>query len=1299
MGSTRPGNIAHIIILTTCLLVAAFWVTETSRARSEAKRRLRDSGTPIPSTSIAPVATDGPSRLRAAEAYGKLPLSFEINQGQTNDQVKFLSRGSGYNLFLTSTEAVLSLHQPGVGETPEHSDKGSSVLRMKLVAANPHAKIEGLDQLPGKSNYFIGKNPRHWRTNVSTFQRVHYREIYKGVDLVYYGNQRQLENDFVVSPGAAPEAIALAFEGAKNITVDTAGNLLLQTGGGQLQLQRPVIYQVADGVRQEVAGNYVVKSSGDVGFAVAEYDHTQALVIDPVLIYSSYLGGNGTEVGNAIYVDDLGNAYITGNTTSSLFPTVTPIDPTLGGTTDAFIVKINPTGSAVLYSTYLGGSSTDNGIDISVDSSQNAYVTGRTASSDFPTMNAFDSTYSGGTDEDAFVVRINAAGSALVYSTYLSGNFGARGCGISANNSQGFAYVTGTTSINFPVTASAFESTNFNSGFMTKLCTNCSGAASLVYSTFLAHTGSAEGRSIAADVGGNVYITGNISSNATDFATAGAFQTTFGGGSADAFVEKLNTNLSGAIGRIYATYLGGSAKDIGGTDGSLNPGRAIAIDDSGNAYITGSTSSTNFPLANAAQGVIGGQNDAFLSKLNAAGSALVFSTYLGGIGDDFGKGVAVNIAGGASVTGVAGPNFPSVNPLPTPNPGVAFVSKFTPSGTGLVYSTILSGVTDGSNGIALDFAGNAFVTGATNASIVTVFPFQPTNGGGGTDAWVSMIADPTIVGRVTDENGNPLAGATVNLTGVPTATTTTDANGGYTFGLLTVGNSYTVSVVATSYIFGSAAVNNLQKNARRDFGPAVVTISGHVARSDNALALSGVTISLTNGKTLDTLTDGSGNYSFGNLPAGRNYSVTPTLFGFDFTPPNGTFVGATTNQTADFVATALPIFSFSSPSYTAAEGGGALSVTVIRSNVTSGISTVSWAVPIDTFSYAPCEEVHATASIRCDYTIITGILTFNSGETTKSFTVLINDDAYVEGNETFSMQLINPNGGAPVMGEPHVTTITITDNDTVTPVTNPLDNPNAQFFSREHYYDFLSREPDPDGLAFWANEISSCGANQSCIDVKRVNVSAAFFLSIEFQETGYLVYKMYKAAYGNLPGAPVPVRYEEFLPDAQQIALGVQVGIGNWQAQLEGNKVAFALAFVSHERFTTAFPTTMTPTQFVDLLYANAGVTPAAAERTSGINEFAGAANTTDTAARGRVLRRVAENSLLNQQETNRAFVLMQYFGYLRRNPNDAPEAGLDFAGYNFWLDKLNQFNGNFVNAEMVKAFINSGEYRQRFGP
>jgi hypothetical protein len=252
---------------------------------------------------------------------------------------------------------------------------------------------------------------------------------------------------------------------------------------------------------------------------------------------------------------------------------------------------------------------------------------------------------------------------------------------------------------------------------------------------------------------------------------------------------------------------------------------------------------------------------------------------------------------------------------------------------------------------------------------------------------------------------------------------------------------------------------------------------------------------------------------------------------------------------------------------------------------------------------------------------------------------------------------------------------------------------------RQHYLDFLNRQPDSSGLSFWTNQITSCGTDQACIDVKRINVSAAFFLSIEFQETGYLVYRMYKSAYGNLPGTPVPITLSEFLPDTQQIGQGVVVNVGNWQTQLENNKVAFATDFVGRSRFVTAYPTTMTPAQFVDGLYAKAGVTPSAAERNSVIAEFGSATTATKTDARARALRRVAENATLKQQETNRAFVLMQYFGYLRRNPNDAPEPGLNFAGYNFWLGKLNQFNGNFVDAEMVKAFILSGEYRQRFGP
>ncbi|HEX8556933.1 MAG TPA: DUF4214 domain-containing protein [Pyrinomonadaceae bacterium] len=255
---------------------------------------------------------------------------------------------------------------------------------------------------------------------------------------------------------------------------------------------------------------------------------------------------------------------------------------------------------------------------------------------------------------------------------------------------------------------------------------------------------------------------------------------------------------------------------------------------------------------------------------------------------------------------------------------------------------------------------------------------------------------------------------------------------------------------------------------------------------------------------------------------------------------------------------------------------------------------------------------------------------------------------------------------------------------------------NSTFFVAQHYRDFLGREPDTAGLNFWTNEIESCGADAQCREAKRNNVSAAFFLSIEFQETGYLVYRFYKAAFGAVAGTPVPVRFQQFIPDTQEIGRGVVVNQGDWLAQLEANKQAFALKFVQRAEFAARYPTSLTPAQFVDALYANAGVTPSAAERQAAVGEFGGAANTADVAARARALRRVAESETLKRQEFNRAFVLMQYFGYLRRNPDDAPDA--DFSGYDFWLTKLNQFNGDYIGAEMIRAFITSIEYRQRFG-
>lgn len=328
---------------------------------------------------------------------------------------------------------------------------------------------------------------------------------------------------------------------------------------------------------------------------------------------------------------------------------------------------------------------------------------------------------------------------------------------------------------------------------------------------------------------------------------------------------------------------------------------------------------------------------------------------------------------------------------------------------------------------------------------------------------------------------------------------------------------------------------------------------------------------------------------------------------------------------------------------------------------------------------------NGTAHEGYDYTLARGTLRFAPGETTKQIYVLITDDNYAESDETLALTLSNPTGGARLNSDSS-TTVIIVDNDATATPENPADQ--AGFFTRQHYADFLNREPDSSGLAFWTNEIESCGANVQCREVKRINVSAAFFLSIEFQQTGFLVYRFYNAALTRPESLP---RYLEFSSDTQEISRGVVVGAIGWEQQLERNKLEFAERFVKRAEFVALYPETLAPAEYVDALYAHAGLKPDATERNAAIAEFDGGAG-----ARARVLRRVAENETLKARELNRAFVLAQYFGYLRRSPNEGPDTNFD--GYHFWLSKLNDFGGNFVKAEMVKAFINSDEYRKRFG-
>jgi hypothetical protein len=649
---------------------------------------------------------------------------------------------------------------------------------MQVVGADASTQAVGLEQQRGKVNYLIGNNPDRWQTDVPTFARVAYRDIYPGINLVYYGSQQQLEYDFTVAPGANTDMIRLRFGGAEQLSVDRQGDLVLQGAAGTLRQHKPFVYQEVDGVRQQVAGQFVLQGQ-EVGFQVGAYDRGHPLVIDPVLSYSTYLGGNGADEGHAIQVDATGNIYVTGSTTSTNFPTRNPIQGYGGGTcgfppvpcTDTFVTKIDPSqpaGQQLVYSTYLGGSGDDEGNGIAIDGGGNAYVAGTTESVNFPTTaGAFQRTI-GGAGSNAFVAKLSATGS-LVYSTYVGGNQDDAASGIVVDSS-GNAYISGdSTSTNFPTTAGAFQRTlpGVNAAIVAKL--NPSGSA-LVYATYLGGTqdpitgngGNDYGIGIAVDASGNAYLTGGTDS--VDFpTTATAFQRTHGGGNYDAFVTKLNPAGSALV---YSSFLGGEGEDNGSS---------IALDSSGNAYVTGSTESFAFPTtAGAFQRTYGGgDSNAFLSKVNTTGSALVYSTYLGGGLDDDGLDVAVDGQGNAYVTGsTSSTNFPTANPVQPALGGIfnAFVTKFNTTGSALVYSTYLGGSgSDTGHGIAVDGSQNVYVTGTTTSSNfpTTSGAFQGTYGGGQSNAFVTKLADsapPATHFDVTPSIGNPVAGNPFSLT-------------------------------------------------------------------------------------------------------------------------------------------------------------------------------------------------------------------------------------------------------------------------------------------------------------------------------------------------------------------------------------------------------------------------------------------------------------------------------------------------------------------------------------------------------
>src|SRR5579871_3521475 len=572
--------------------------------------------------------------------YGRLPLAFEPNQGQTDPQVQYLAHGQGYSLFLTSQEAVLVLKkstpQSPVAASPRgrkgiFTPKGalsretSSVLRLKLEGAAGNPSFEGQSPLPGVSNYFLGRDRSQWRRNVPQYGKVVVTGVYPGVDMAYYGNQGRLEYDFIVGAGTDSSVVHLKYEGAKAARVNAGGDLELDTDQGTLRFLAPRVYQEQGGSQTPVEGRYRLDGGGKIGFDLGSYNHSRPLVIDPVLDYSTYWGGTMQDAAYGIALDASGNAYITGITTSANFPVTNAVQTTETGPQNAFVAEINASGTTMLFSTYLGGSGTDTAYNLALDPSGDIYIVGATSSTNFPTVYALQPALSNPYD-NLFVTELSPGGGGLVYSTYLGGSgngtygYGDYGYGIAVDGA-GNAYVGGlSASTNFP-TANALQPAMTAVGYNAVLVKIAPNGASLVYSTYLGGTTADAALGVALDGAGDLYAAGYSYSADFPVTNAANLQTTAGGGE-DAFLAELS---AGGTSLVYSTYLGGSGTELAS---------AVAVDPWGNAYVTGNTNSPNFPTQNPIQaGLSNSYANAFLTEVASGGASWVYSTYLGGSGN------------------------------------------------------------------------------------------------------------------------------------------------------------------------------------------------------------------------------------------------------------------------------------------------------------------------------------------------------------------------------------------------------------------------------------------------------------------------------------------------------------------------------------------------------------------------------------------------------------------------------------------------------------------------------------------
>lgn len=869
-------------------------------------------------TIAATVSLDGQSAPSHAPVagYGRLPLTFESNRGQASPQASFISRGPGYRAYLTSNGMILSL-RAGEVNASSATHKPSTVkrasIRFQLIGSAPNPQVVGENQQPGVVNYFIGNDPAQWHRNVPTYGQIRYKNVYPGIDLIYYGNHQQLEYDFAVGPKADPRQIKFAITGARNIHVAPDGTLVLGTNNGELHFQAPVIYQEHNGRRVPVKGNFSVSGTNRIGFQLAQYDSTQPLVIDPVLLYSTYLGGSGDDQPAGIAVDASGNVYVGGSTDSSDFPGST-LGSIPAGVDHAFVAKLDATGSNLIYADYLGGSGGDYGYAIALDGSNNVYVTGSTASSDFPMANPFQGTYPG--SFNAFLSKISADGSSLLYSTYFGGNGSDIPSSVAVSQSGEMTIAGYTSSTNLAV-ANAYQTSASpnqggvygNYGFVTRFNPN---GSSLEFSTYFGGSANAPlncGLStcwpqpdsqiiaMATDSNGDSYVTGYT--NTSNFpSTSGAYLTsnTTQMNANVGFVSKFNA--AGAL--QYSTYFYGSS----GLPMSIN---AIAVDGAGDAYITGlALSDSTFPVTSSSicdpASAGWACSYSFVSKFDPTGSSLLYSTFLGPNNSSIPEAIALDANNDAYVLGFTSSNsFGTVNGIEPYAGGYdLLLVEINPAASTQLFATYLGGSGDeqpAPAGMVVDSSENIYIAGTTSSIDLpgTSGAFQR-NFGGNTDGFVMKLGPPPVPAL----NFNPLAlqfgSQAVGSSSQPqNISLNNSGNAALSISAITIsgdfsqtnncgnsivaGGSCAVAVTFTPTAGGSRSGSlTIQDNA--SVSPQSIPLSGNgtvasATLAPQSLSFSGVSVGTSSSAQTVTLTNNGGQtLNISNIAVSAGYSQT-----------------------------------------------------------------------------------------------------------------------------------------------------------------------------------------------------------------------------------------------------------------------------------------------------------------------------------------------------------------------------------------------------------------------------------------